>query len=228
MPRPPSSLPPASSDAAVKAAAPTNTANGSRTNDSKRREEILQAAASVFARKGISNATVRDIADEVGILSGSLYHHFESKDQMVEEILLAGSDRQGARYREVVKAEPDAVEAMRKLVMLGVLAVAEGPNEATILRNDAQQIKANPRLRLIEKHRQDTKRLWISVVRKGVEQGAFRDDLDADVAVRAMFDAVLSTIRWFPPLGRSSPQRIGSQLASFFIDGLRTDDGAGR
>jgi AcrR family transcriptional regulator len=206
----------------------TKTANGSRTNDSKRREEILQAAASVFARKGISNATVRDIADEVGILSGSLYHHFESKDQMVEEILLAGSDRQGARYREVVKAEPDAVEAMRKLVMLGVLGVAEGPNEATILRNDAQQIKANPRLRLIEKQRQDTKRLWISVVRTGVEQGAFRGDLDADVAVRAMFDAVLSTIRWFPPLGRSSPQRIGSQLAGFFIDGLRRDDGAGR
>jgi hypothetical protein len=46
--------------------------------------------------------------------------------------------------------------------------------------------------------------------------------------VRAMFDAVLSTIRWFPPLGRSSPQRIGSQLAGFFIDGLRRDDGAGR
>jgi AcrR family transcriptional regulator len=206
----------------------TKATNGSRTNDSKRREEILQAAASVFARKGISNATVRDIADEVGILSGSLYHHFESKDQMVEEILLGGSDRQGARYREVVKAEANAVEAMRKLVMVAVLAVAEGPNEATILRNDAQQIKANPRLRLIEKHRQDTKRLWISVVRKGVEQGAFRDDLDADVAVRAMFDAVLSTIRWFPPLGRSSPQRIGAQLASFFIDGLRTDDGAGR
>jgi AcrR family transcriptional regulator len=206
------------------APAPAKTANGSRTNDSKRREEILQAAASVFARKGISNATVRDIADEVGILSGSLYHHFESKDQMVEEILLAGADRQGARYREIVKAEPDAVEAMRKLVMLGVLGVAEGPNEATILRNDAQQIKANPRLRLIEKQRQDTKRLWISVVRKGVEQGAFRDDLDADVAVRAMFDAVLSTIRWFPPLGRSSPQRIGSQLAGFFIDGLRGDD----
>jgi AcrR family transcriptional regulator len=202
----------------------TKTANGSRTNDSKRRDEILQAAASVFARKGISNATVRDIADEVGILSGSLYHHFESKDQMVEEILLAGSDRQGARYREVLKAQGDAVEAMRKLVMVAVQGVAEGPNEATILRNDAQQIKANPRLRLIEKHRQDTKRLWISVVRKGVEQGAFRDDLDADVAVRAMFDAVLSTIRWFPPLGRSSPQRIGSQLAKLFIDGLRRDD----
>ena len=86
-----------------------------------------------------------------------------------EEILLAGSDRQGARYREVLKAQGDAVEAMRKLVMLAVLGVAEGPNEATILRNDAQQIKANPRLRLIEKHRQDTKRLWISVVRKGVD-----------------------------------------------------------
>ena len=150
---------------------------------------------------------------------------------MVEEVLLAGSDRQGERYREVVRAEPDAAKAMHKLVLPGVLGVAEAPNEATILRNDDQQIKANPRLRLIEKRRQEMKRLWTSVVRKGVEQGAFRGDLDADVAVRAMFDAVLSTIRWFPPLGRSSPQRIGSQLARVFIDGLRRDDahlGAGR
>lgn len=202
----------------------TKTTNGSRPTDSKRREEILRAAASVFARKGISNATVRDIADEVGILSGSLYHHFESKDQMVEEILLAGSDRQGARYREVVKSEADPVETMRKLIILGVLGVAEAPNEATILRNDAQQIKANPRLRLIERRRQETKRLWISVVRRGADEGVFREDLDADVAVRAMFDAVLSTIRWFPPLGRSSPPRIGSQLALLFIEGLRPGD----
>ncbi|HEX3947502.1 MAG TPA: helix-turn-helix domain-containing protein, partial [Acidimicrobiales bacterium] len=52
-----------------------------------RREAILNAAAQLFASKGVAATTVREIADAVGILSGSLYHHFRSKQSIVEEIL---------------------------------------------------------------------------------------------------------------------------------------------
>ena len=62
-------------------------ANERSATVSTRRDEILAVAARVFAEKGIMNATVRDIGQEAGILSGSLYHHFESKDQMIEEVL---------------------------------------------------------------------------------------------------------------------------------------------
>ena len=52
-----------------------------------RHQQILAVAAALFARKGVAAATVREIADEVGILSGSLYHHFDSKEAMVDQIL---------------------------------------------------------------------------------------------------------------------------------------------
>src|SRR5215472_10149899 len=52
-----------------------------------RHQQILTVAAVLFARKGVAATTVREIADEVGILSGSLYHHFDSKEAMVDEIL---------------------------------------------------------------------------------------------------------------------------------------------
>ncbi len=52
-----------------------------------RKDEILRAAAKVIATKGFASATVRDIAEASGILSGSLYHHFRSKDQILVEIL---------------------------------------------------------------------------------------------------------------------------------------------
>ena len=52
-----------------------------------RREVIRDAAAELFASKGVAATTVREIADAVGILSGSLYHHFRSKQHIVEEIL---------------------------------------------------------------------------------------------------------------------------------------------
>src|ERR1700682_2531562 len=52
-----------------------------------RRQEILSAAARLFASEGVVSTTVRDIGRVAGILSGSLYHHFPSKESMVDEIL---------------------------------------------------------------------------------------------------------------------------------------------
>jgi AcrR family transcriptional regulator len=57
------------------------------TGKASRREELLAIAAELFAQRGFKNTTVRDIADAAGILSGSLYHHFDSKESMVDEIL---------------------------------------------------------------------------------------------------------------------------------------------
>ena len=54
---------------------------------SERRDEILAIAAELFAERGFAATTVREIADSAGILSGSLYHHFDSKESMVEELL---------------------------------------------------------------------------------------------------------------------------------------------
>src|SRR5512139_183064 len=57
------------------------------SRSASRREELLAIAARLFAERGFKNTTVRDIADAAGILSGSLYHHFDSKEAMVDELL---------------------------------------------------------------------------------------------------------------------------------------------
>ena len=51
-----------------------------------RRDELLGLAAAMIAERGLRATTVRDIADAAGILSGSLYHHFSSKEEMVDEV----------------------------------------------------------------------------------------------------------------------------------------------
>src|SRR3982751_6736646 len=60
---------------------------GAGTSAAGRREELLRIAGALFAERGFKNTTVRDIADTAGILSGSLYHHFDSKESMVDELL---------------------------------------------------------------------------------------------------------------------------------------------
>ena len=71
-----------------------------------RRDELLQLAAAMFAERGLKATTVRDIADSAGILSGSLYHHFKSKEQMVEEVMRDFLDWLFSRYEEIIATEP--------------------------------------------------------------------------------------------------------------------------
>ena len=70
-----------------------------------RRDELLGLAASMFAERGLRATTVRDIADGAGILSGSLYHHFSSKEEMVDELLRGFLDQLFARYNEIMDTE---------------------------------------------------------------------------------------------------------------------------
>src|SRR5947208_14963208 len=89
----------------------------SRTNDSERRAELLELAAELFAERGVRATTVRDIADAAGILSGSLYHHFSSKEGMVDEILRGFLDDLFGRYREIVAAGLDSRATLEALVL---------------------------------------------------------------------------------------------------------------
>jgi AcrR family transcriptional regulator len=70
---------------------------------SDRHDEILEAAISLFSRKGFAAASVQDVADAVGLLKGSLYHYIDSKDDLLFRIL-DESHRQGTAIMDEIAA----------------------------------------------------------------------------------------------------------------------------
>jgi AcrR family transcriptional regulator len=190
------------------------------SNRSTRRDELLRIASRVFATKGIASATVRDIAQEAGILSGSLYHHFTSKEEMVKEIISPEPTGGVQNHAELIASADDPAGGLRACILDAVRWVARKPDVARIFRNDAQYIKETPALADSEQRRQANRLLWVKLVEDGVASGTFRPDVDADVVVRAMWDAVLSSTRWFPPLGDRDPESVGNELATFFLAGV--------
>jgi AcrR family transcriptional regulator len=99
----------------------------------------------MFARKGIKSTTVREIADAVGVLSGSLYHYFDSKDAIVAEILKGFLDVIRARYGEVLAKDRDAVQSLRGLVSASLLLAREQPDATAIYQNELQYLRDTPR-----------------------------------------------------------------------------------
>src|SRR6478752_3102270 len=94
-----------------------------KTVPTDRRAELLNLAAGLFAERGYKNTTVRDIADAAGILSGSLYHHFDSKETMADEILRTFLDDLFRDYRTIVERESDPRRAFERLVEASFQAI---------------------------------------------------------------------------------------------------------
>jgi TetR/AcrR family transcriptional regulator, cholesterol catabolism regulator len=185
-----------------------------------RRDEILSLAAEQFAERGVGGTTVRDIGAAAGILSGSLYHHFVSKDQMVAELLLPVMQRQVGHYRAILAEDHDAATTLRAMIKVAVAEAAQTPNQTRMIRNDTQTLAAMPALRPVADLLVESAKLWGSVIDRGVASGEFRDNVDARVVVAAMFDAVLSATRWFTGQRPQRPDGIGDALADLFLGGL--------
>ncbi len=108
--------------------------------DSDPPDELLGIAAGLFAEKGFKNTTVRDIADAAGILSGSLYHHFDSKESMVDEILPTFQEELFATYDEMLASDDDARAKIERAVRLSFEAIDQHQHEVAIFQNDADYL----------------------------------------------------------------------------------------
>src|SRR3954463_1517726 len=112
---------------------PTPLMNGEKAS---RREQILAAAAELFARHGFHGVGIDDIGAAVGISGPALYRHFRSKDAMLGEMLTSISDRllDGGQHR--VEASTDPEDALRALVGWHVDFALDDPALITVqIRN---------------------------------------------------------------------------------------------
>lgn len=185
-----------------------------------RRDEILRIAAQVIAERGLAGATVRDIGQAAGILSGSLYHHFESKEEIVLDLLLDNVTATHERATAISEAAPDATTALTGMIRNAVEETAARPHESLILRNETRAFVELPKLAPLADIRARSARLWIDVVDRGVAAGEFRADMDTEVAAMALVDSVLGAARWFGSDQRKDVETVASSLLTAHLSGL--------
>ncbi|WP_223204986.1 TetR/AcrR family transcriptional regulator [Gordonia jinghuaiqii] len=197
------------------------TATGPQTPArSSRRDELLATAAQMFAEQGLRSTTVRDIADAAGILSGSLYHHFDSKESMVDEILRRFLDDLFARYRQIAGAGRTATDTLRGLVIASFESIDAERNAVAIYQDEAKRLAGQDRFAYISERNTEFRKLWQSVLQRGVDDGEFRADLDVELVYRFMRDTVWVAVRWYRPGGSMSVELIADQYLSVVLDGI--------
>jgi len=185
-----------------------------------RREVILSAAAEMFARKGLQATTVRGIAEAVGLFSGSLYHHFPSKDAIVDEVLTRYLDAIRSRYAVVLASGKRPAECLHDLVVTSLEVAEQQPYATAIYQNEAQYLRENPGFRHIQTAAAEIQRTWLRVIEAGVADGSFRGDLPPRVFYRLIRDAVWLSTRWHRPDGSYSTHQLAEDVTSLFLHGF--------
>ena len=190
------------------------------TPPATRREELLELAATMFADRGLRATTVRDIADAAGILSGSLYHHFSSKEEMVDEVLRTFLDWLFERYQHIIDTEPNPLARLKGLFMASFDAIEHHHAEVVIYQDEAKRLSAQPRFGYVDELNLRQRKMWVDVINEGIEQGYFQADIDVDLVYRFIRDTTWVSVRWYQPGGPLTAEQVGRQYLAIVLGGI--------
>ncbi len=189
---------------------------------SARRDEIVAAARKLFAEQGYVSTSMRDIAEATGLLPGSLYTHFKSKAQLVEEVV-------AVFYRDLLAAQQEAsshsgtgAERFRLMLRATYEVCETYPEELTILHYDWKELSTLDEIAEVRDISVRTLVTWRKVIKDGVTDGTLRPGMSPELvsriatgAIHAMLDPV--RYRDQPAAKKTNPLQ---QLEDMLLEGL--------
>ncbi|MFC5918809.1 TetR/AcrR family transcriptional regulator [Streptomyces pulveraceus] len=193
------------------------------TPSPERRRELLATAAEVFAAQGYNATTVREIADAAGMLAGSLYYHFDSKESMIDEILSTFLGELWEGYDAVLAAGLAPRQTIEALVTESFREIDRHRAAVAIYQKEARHLAAQPRFQYLVDSQQKFEKAWLGTLERGVADHSFRADLDIRLTYRFVRDTVWVAASWYRPGGQHSPEEIARQYLSMVLDGIALD-----
>lgn len=188
-----------------------------------RNDEVVAAAAKVFYERGYSAATIQDVADELGILKGSLYHYIKSKHDLLYAVV-EGPHREALdlveRCRQI---EGTVSERLEALIRGHVEMLTANHVHWTVFLNDFSALTSEQQGALREERRSFEDFLRQLLV-AGCEGGEFRHDLDADRTALALLGMVNWASKWYRPGGPlGDVDAIVDAFCALALHGVRAD-----
>ncbi|MET9376484.1 TetR/AcrR family transcriptional regulator [Streptomyces sp. NPDC003035] len=190
------------------------------TASPERRRELLDTAAEVFAAQGYNATTVRKIADAAGMLAGSLYYHFDSKESMLDEILSTFLTELWEGYDAVLAAGLGPRETIEALVTESFREIDRHRAAVAIYQKESRHLSDQPRFHYLSDSQVKFEKAWLGTLERGVEAKVFRADLDIRLTYRFVRDTVWVAASWYRPGGQHSPDEIARQYLSMVLDGI--------
>lgn len=196
-------------------------------SSSPQRDLILRAAARLFRKRGYDRTTVRELADAVGLQSGSLFHHFKTKDEILVAVMEHGLVLASAFVISATaqaKTPRERVETLFRSYLVALLS-DEYRDYMTVLLYDFRSL--SPALaQRVHQLRSEVERRWLAVLNEVLPAG--QPGPSVRLKTQFVLGAMNWALQWYNPKGKLSLDELSQQFAELALTtcglGTKADD----
>lgn len=183
------------------------------------RQDILHTAGRLFQQQGYDATSMNDIAAALKLSKGGLYHHFQSKDEILFHIMSHAMDITEERVINRARGIPDPEERLRTLIRLHIEVVLSARDrEITVMLHENHPLPPTLRKRI-----NGRKKDYVHFVENLIAEVQRARASSAGVSPRAAAFALLGMInwiyQWYQPEGPLTADDIARQYTEIFFSG---------
>lgn len=182
------------------------------------RERVVAVAAELFAREGYHGAGIAELAKEVGLGRGALYHYIESKEALLYAISRTQVDRMNTHAEAALRGGHEPEELLRTMARGLLRNIADHRAEWTVFFRDYSALTGERRDHVIAA-RERYEGYWRQALDRGVEAGVLRPT--PALLVKGILGMLNYTYLWFEPDGPLTPEALADTFLDTLLQGMR-------
>jgi len=196
-----------------------------RERPRRRAEEIIDAAAAVFAERGYHGASTQDVADRLGMRQASLYYYVPSKEAALEQVCLRSVGDFVERAQAIAAGPGGAADKLAAIVESHLAPVETRGDYVRCFLRERRFLPRDSARRIGRVARQYESVLQ-GVIETGIAAGELRRDLDPRLTTLALIGMCNAAMEWYGREPNAPLGRIADQFAALIIGGMRAAGGA--
>lgn len=185
---------------------------------SNKQTEIALAAVKLFEQKGYHATSVQDIADEVGLQKGSLYHYIHSKEDLLLQIAHQAITEFNQRLEHILTTNVPAREKLVQAVENHLTVSVSNLQTTTVLLREAFSLGEHQH-QVIQELTDKYVDLWTQILEEGNASGEFGVQ-NPKIAALAILGSCNWVYRWYKPDGRMTARQVAEVFSDLFLHGL--------
>jgi AcrR family transcriptional regulator len=184
-----------------------------------RKTEIVRVAARLFKRKGYSAVTMRDLAKDMGIKAASLYNHIESKQAILQDLILTIAEEFTLGMASIQNQKGSSTDQLKALIQLHVRIACNNPDGLAALNSDWMHLE--DKLEYYLQLRNDYEANFRHIIERGIENKELKK-VDIEVILFSMLSTLRTLYLWIPKKDRLSENQLSTSLTKILIEGINT------
>jgi AcrR family transcriptional regulator len=183
-----------------------------------RKDVIVTKAASLFREKGFKAASMRDLAEAVGVEAASLYNHIKSKTELLHELCFSVANRFLQKIDEVEAEKIPSIEKIEKLLRFHINEMIHHYEEVYVSDREWKHL-ADPYLSNFQNQRRIYRKRFAAIIESGIRNNEVKK-IDAPTAVLIMLHAISGIESWHRSTQKISAAELEENMVTILVGGL--------